>query len=109
MLYSKAADAPERAVALNIEKAFKTPGLTQPPSSTKKVPGQTTGALLTRLCQDRKRRDDNRAQAVNACRRHFGPDSLLVGKTATNTPSRQPTRVPPDRCTTLNNYETTTA
>ncbi|MFE3121364.1 NucA/NucB deoxyribonuclease domain-containing protein [Streptomyces niveus] len=80
MLYSKAADAPERAVALHIEKAFKTPGLTQPPSSTKKVPGQTTDAPLTRLYQDRKRRDDNRAQAVNACRRHFGPDYTAGGK-----------------------------
>ncbi|TXL83297.1 hypothetical protein EW053_37370, partial [Streptomyces sp. IB2014 016-6] len=80
MLYSKAADAPERAVALHIEKAFKTPGLTQPPSSTKNVPGQTTAAPLTRLYQDRKRRDDNRAQAVNACRRHFGPDYTAGGK-----------------------------
>ncbi|MFE2376051.1 hypothetical protein [Streptomyces sp. NPDC059398] len=74
MRYSKAAGAPERAVALHIEKAFKTPNLTKPPSSTKKVPGKTTDAPLTRLYTDTKRREANRSEAIKACKKYFGAD-----------------------------------
>ncbi|GGZ81629.1 hypothetical protein ACH5AJ_15165 [Streptomyces rochei] len=80
LYYSKAEGAPERAVALHIEKAFKTPGQTQPPSSTKKIPGQTADEPLTRLYTDTARRDRNRAVAVSNCRKYFGPDYATGGK-----------------------------
>lgn len=51
-------------IALHIEKAFKTPGQTQPPSSFKRIPGQTAGEPLTRLYTDTARRDRNRTVAV---------------------------------------------
>ncbi|MDI3409268.1 NucA/NucB deoxyribonuclease domain-containing protein [Streptomyces cavernicola] len=80
LYYSKAVGAPERAVALHIEKAFKTPGQTQPPSSQKKVPGQTTDAPLTRLYTDSVRRERNRSVAISACVKYFGPDYAEGGK-----------------------------
>ncbi|NWF31309.1 hypothetical protein HW130_34705 [Streptomyces sp. PKU-EA00015] len=80
LYYSKATGAPERAVALHIEKAFKTPGQTQPPSSTKKVPGQTTDEPLTRLYVDSARRDRNRAIAVSNCVKYFGANYAEGGK-----------------------------
>ncbi|WP_432112646.1 NucA/NucB deoxyribonuclease domain-containing protein [Streptomyces sp. S1] len=80
LYYSKAEGAPERAVALHIEKAFKTPGQTQPPSPTKKVPGQSTDDVLYRLYTDSNRRTRNRAVAVSACVKHFGPKYTEGGK-----------------------------
>ncbi|MFJ8602294.1 NucA/NucB deoxyribonuclease domain-containing protein [Streptomyces shenzhenensis] len=80
LYYSKAVGAPEQAVALHIDKAYRTPGQTQPPSSTKKIPGQTTDEPLTRLYADTARRDRNRSVAVSNCRQYFGPNYADGGK-----------------------------
>jgi hypothetical protein len=80
LYYSKAAGAPERAVALHIEKGFKTPGQTQPPSTTKNLPGQNADEPLTRLYGDTVRRDRNRSVAVSNCVRYFGANYAEGGK-----------------------------
>ncbi|MFF9100053.1 hypothetical protein ACF1AU_05605 [Streptomyces rubrogriseus] len=72
--YSTAAGAPEREVALHIQKAFTEPGKTQPPLATKDVPGQTADAPLTRLYWDTKRREQNRNRSVYNCQKYFGED-----------------------------------
>ncbi|MEW1700101.1 NucA/NucB deoxyribonuclease domain-containing protein [Streptomyces sp. NPDC093249] len=80
LYYSKAVGSPERAVALHIEKAYLTPGQTQPPSSTKKIPGQSTDEYLTRLYNDNARRDRNRSVAVSTCVKYWGPNYAEGGK-----------------------------
>lgn len=80
LYYSKAEGSPERAVALHIEKGFKTPGLTQPPSATKDLPGQSADEPLTRLYTDTTRRDRNRSIAVSNCVRYFGANYTDGGK-----------------------------
>lgn len=77
--YSKAATAPEREVALHIEKAFTKPGTTQPPSSKKNVPGQKADAPLTRLYHDETRRKQNRNRSVYNCTKYFGPNYTQNG------------------------------
>lgn len=72
--YSTASDAPEREVALHIQKAFTTPGKTQPPMALKDVPGQSADAPLTRLYWDTKRREQNRNRSVYNCQKYFGAD-----------------------------------
>ncbi|ANS68043.1 hypothetical protein SLINC_5819 [Streptomyces lincolnensis] len=72
--YSTATDAPEREVALHIQKAFTQPGKTQPPMAKKNVPGQNADAPLTRLYWDDKRREQNRNRSVYNCQKYFGED-----------------------------------
>ncbi|MGW6079248.1 NucA/NucB deoxyribonuclease domain-containing protein [Streptomyces sp. NPDC055186] len=72
--YSTAAGAPAREVALHIQKAFTTPGLTQPPMARKDVPGKSASAPLTRLYWDTRRRDLNRNRSVYNCQKYFGED-----------------------------------
>lgn len=72
--YSTAAGAPEREVALHIQKAFATPGMTQPPMARKDLPGKGPDPALTRLYWDTKRRDLNRNRSVYNCGKYFGED-----------------------------------
>ena len=72
--YSTAAGAPEREVALHIQKAFTTPGMTQPPMAKKDLPGKGPEPALTRLYWDTKRRELNRNRSVYNCGKYFGED-----------------------------------
>ncbi|MEW1872774.1 hypothetical protein AB0420_32565 [Streptomyces caelestis] len=72
--YSTAVGAPEREVALHIQKAFTTPGMTQPPMAKKDVPGKSPDPGLTRLYWDTKRREENRNRSVYNCGKYFGED-----------------------------------
>lgn len=72
--YSTAAGAPEREVALHIQKAFTKPGMTQPPMAKKDVPGKGPDPALTRLYWDNKRRELNRSRSVYNCGKYFGED-----------------------------------
>ncbi|MGI5479456.1 NucA/NucB deoxyribonuclease domain-containing protein [Streptomyces lavendofoliae] len=78
--YSAKASAPERGVALHIQKAFTSPKATKPPNGDKKVAGQSAADPLHRLYLDEKRRKDNRARAVTNCRSHFGANYTDGGK-----------------------------
>ncbi|MFI2040468.1 hypothetical protein ACH470_38545 [Streptomyces bottropensis] len=72
--YSTAAGAPEREVALHIQKAFTKPGMTQPPVVKKNVPGKSPDPALTRLYWDNKRREKNRNRSTYNCGKYFGDD-----------------------------------
>jgi hypothetical protein len=72
--YSTAAGAPEREVALHIQKAFTKPGMTQPPMAKKDVPGKSPDPALTRLYWDNKRRELNRNRSTYNCGKYFGKD-----------------------------------
>ncbi|MGI5138533.1 NucA/NucB deoxyribonuclease domain-containing protein [Streptomyces sp. CA-106110] len=78
--YSTAAKAPERGVALHIQKAFTKPFSTVPPTTRKDFPGQTADAPLTRLYWDSARRKDNYNVSVYNCKKYFG-----AGYTQNNT------------------------
>jgi hypothetical protein len=72
--YSTAAGAPEREVALHIQKAFTKPGMAQPPMAKKDVPGKSPDPALTRLYWDNKRRELNRNRSTYNCGKYFGKD-----------------------------------
>ncbi|MFF9870528.1 NucA/NucB deoxyribonuclease domain-containing protein [Streptomyces sp. NPDC013953] len=80
LTYSAKTGAPERGVALHIQKAFTSPKATKPPNGDKKVAGQSASDPLHRLYLDEKRRKDNRARAVTNCRSHFGANYTDGGK-----------------------------
>ncbi|MCF1507216.1 NucA/NucB deoxyribonuclease domain-containing protein [Streptomyces glomeratus] len=70
--YSTARNAPERGVALHIQKAFTKPFTTLPPSTRKEFPGRTADAPLTRLYWDSTRRKENYNVSVYNCKKYFG-------------------------------------
>jgi hypothetical protein len=70
--YSTKARAPERGVAVHIQKAFTKPSSTLPPSTKKHFPGQTADDPLTRLYWDSKRRKENYNKSVYNCKKYYG-------------------------------------
>ncbi|MEU8918430.1 hypothetical protein [Streptomyces nigrescens] len=70
--YSIKSDAVEKAVAEHIRDAFSKPGNTFPKSAGKNVPGHDIKHPLNRLYHDAKRRSDNRAEAIKACKAPWG-------------------------------------
>lgn len=70
--YSTKAKAPERGVALHIQKAFTKPSSTLPPSTRKHFPGRTADDPLTRLYWDAKRRKENYNRSVYNCKKYYG-------------------------------------
>ncbi|WP_158858074.1 NucA/NucB deoxyribonuclease domain-containing protein [Streptomyces sp. NRRL B-1347] len=80
MPFSTKAGAPERAAAQHIKDAYTKPEKTEPKNTRKDIPGRTAGKPLTRLYHDQKRREDNRNEAIKACKHKWGPNYSEGGK-----------------------------
>ncbi|MDT0547753.1 hypothetical protein [Streptomyces lonegramiae] len=78
--YSSKTGAPERAVALHLQKAHTKPRDTKPVNSNKNVPGFGTDRKLHRLYHDGTRRDKNRDEAIKVCRQYWGNNYPQGGK-----------------------------
>ncbi|MEI5098492.1 hypothetical protein RB200_07190 [Streptomyces sp. PmtG] len=79
MPFSTKAGAPERAAAQHIKDAYTKPEKTEPKNTRKNIPGRTAGKPLTRLYHDLKRRDDNRHEAIKACKAKWGANYSGAG------------------------------
>ncbi|MEV5979700.1 hypothetical protein [Streptomyces sp. NPDC052114] len=73
MPFSTKAGAKERLAAQHIKDAYTKPTTTEPANTKKDIPGRTAKEPLTRLYHDDKRREDNRDEAIKACKAKWGP------------------------------------